>query len=407
VSIKLNQLCSLDESGVVLLELGLQPVSNRFFPYDSLDQTPRYPLSLNLCMESGLVHQRTPFPVAELKPQHNWLTCFEPEDHLDGMVETIKKLPGITKESVVGAYSFKDKSTLERLNNKGYKNIWCIDPKIDLGIEDDNANIETYQLVLEEKVIANILKRNGAADLFIIRHVIEHAYNLPVFIELIKKLIKPGGYIVWELPDCERALSIGDCTMIWEEHIFYFTTVTFKQLLYASGFEIVHFESIRYPLENSIIAIVKEATGDYDISEFEKSVIEREIERAQNYSNKIFTRSKDIRKKLMEIKNEYGPVAIFGAGHLTSAFLSILDVSDLIHCVIDDNPNKIGMKMPGCNLKIVSSEILYSNKIRSCLVGINPQNVSSLMSSHKKFIDDGGVFGSIFPDVDLGFDLFS
>ena len=91
----------------------------------------------------------------------------------------------------------------------------------------------------------------------IVRHVIEHSYDLTNFISAIKTLVRPDGFIVWELPDCQDALKNGDCTTIWEEHIHYFTSTTFKLLIQNSSFEILYFDSVNYPLENSIVAIVK------------------------------------------------------------------------------------------------------------------------------------------------------
>ena len=73
-----------------------------------------------------------------------------------------------------------------------------------------------------------------------------------LFINAVKELVISDGYFVWEIPDCERSLSMLDFTTIWEEHIHYFTSFTFKQMLENSGFNIIHYESVPYPLENSL-----------------------------------------------------------------------------------------------------------------------------------------------------------
>src|SRR3989338_2977552 len=140
----------LESSGELLVDRGLQPVSNRFLSVDDLTEVPRFPLQLRLCPDTGLVHQGKLFPVEELKPRYDWLTCFEPEDHLDGLVETLITLPGVTRESVFGAYSFKDDSTLRRLKDRGYDKSWRIDPEQDLCITDACANVETYQSVFTQ-----------------------------------------------------------------------------------------------------------------------------------------------------------------------------------------------------------------------------------------------------------------
>jgi hypothetical protein len=397
----ISQFENLESSGEELVDFGLQPVSNRFLPSDSLIEVPQFPLQLNICNDTGLVHLSKPFPVDELKPRYDWLTCFEPEAHLDSLVEKITKLPGINQDSVVGAYSFKDDSTLQRLKNLGYNNIWRIDPAQDLGVEDNCANVETYQSMATPAKSEKIRERYGAADVLIVRHVLEHAYNLPAFIQFIKLLIKPEGYIVWEIPDCERALSAGDCTAVWEEHIFYFTSCSFKQLLYASGFGIVHYESVSYVLENSIIAIVQNAPLEVTIPDIEKGKIDIEVNRARNFVETIVQRRIIVRKKLEDVRRNNGPIAIFGAGHLSVAFLSLMGVADLIRFVVDDNPNKKGLLMPVGSLKIVGSDALYSENIRLCILGLNPENQPKVMSNNMKFAERGGIFVTIFPSSDL------
>jgi hypothetical protein len=196
------------------INLGLQPVSNRFYPLESESFVPKFQLSLIINPKNGLIKLDTLFPVKELKPRHDWLTNFEPEDHLDKLVEDLIKLPGINIDSVIGAYSFKDDSTIKRLNSKGYNNTWRIDPESDLGV-DKFANIETYQQEFTLNKSRKIKEEYGEADILLVRHVVEHAYDISDFVKSIRLLVKPTGYIVWEWPSCEKYLLHGDCTMIW------------------------------------------------------------------------------------------------------------------------------------------------------------------------------------------------
>lgn len=393
----IKQLKNLESSGKLLINFERQPISNRFLSANSLTEAPRFPLQLRVDLHTGLIHQGKPFPVAELKPHYDWLTCFEPEDHLDELVQELIKLPGVSHASVFGAYSFKDDSTLDRLEKLGYRNNWRIDPARDLGIFDPCANVESYQCALTPYKVEEILTHHGPADVFIVRHVLEHAYDLPEFIEAIRHMVSPGGYIVWELPDCQRAFSTGDCTMVWEEHIFYFTSVTFKKLLIDSGFSIFHFKSVSYPLENSLVAITQEAQINKNRVKADPHLVAEEIVRAQMFVQIFARRRIDIRKKLESLHKERGAIAIFGAGHLSVAFISLMQVEDLIVFVVDDNPNKKGLHMPVGKLPIIGSEALSTGEIKVCLLGLNPQNHEKVIAKHRRFLEQGGIFASIFP----------
>lgn len=396
----IDTLKNLSSSGELLIDLGDQPVSNRFLVPSDGSSAPFFPLQLRIEINTGLVHLGNPFPVEELKPRYEWLTCFEPEDHLDAMVDTIIGLPGVSIESVFGAYSFKDDTTLRRLENKGYHKTWRLDPAKDIGVADPCANVETYQVVLTEIKAEEIALSKGAANVLIVRHVIEHANDLPEFIAAMKALTKPDGYIVWELPDCERAFATGDCTTIWEEHTFYFTGYTFRELLRAAGFDIVYFESVPYPFENSIVAIVKLGTRQ-PIEVVDNKILQHQVNIARNFVSSIEVRKRIVKGKLGYLKEKYGLIALFGAGHLSVAFLSIMGVADLIDFVIDDNPHKKGMLMPIGKLEILGSKSLYTKNVKICLLSLNPSNQPKVIAKHEQFISQGGRFASIFPGGDL------
>ena len=388
----------------LFLDLGMQPVSNMFTKPNSTETNPHYPIRLMLEKDTGLIRLENPFPVKEVKPRYEWLTCFEPEDHLDAMVEKILELPGINKESVFGGYCFKDDTTLARFKAKGFENQWRIDPQKDLGVLDPCANIETFQSLFNVIKAREIRRQRKFADVMIVRHVVEHAYDLKEFITAISALTHPAGYIVWELPDCESALDKGDCTTIWEEHIHYFTRFTFKNILENFGYNIVHYESFPYALENSIIAITKNNKQGKTNVLPNQNAINKECERAYQFAEKINKQKNVLQSKLRKFKESRGPIAMFGAGHLSVAFISIMDIADAIDFVIDDNPHKKGMIMPVGDLEIVGSDALYSRDVKLCLLGLNPLNQPKVTIKHLSFTKGDGIFASIFPGTTLDLD---
>lgn len=389
----------LSSAGRPLIDFGPQPVSNRFLSSVGGTSAPSFPLALRVNEEDGLIHIAEPFPIDELRPRFSWLTCFEPEAHLDNLVNRLISLPGISKESRIGAYSFKDDTTLRRLEKRGYKNTWRIDPAADLGVADPLANVETYQLHFHPAQAEKIRARRGASDIFIVRHVLEHSYDLAGFLQACKDLVRPGGYIIFEVPDCARALELGDYTTVWEEHVFYFTPETLRSALDAAGFQIDHFESVEYPFENSLVAITR--ATDAPATVFPPKAAKVEIARAEQFARSFKGRQESVRGRLEKARSEIGPIAMFGAGHLSVAFLSLMGISDLIDFVVDDNPNKRGMRMPVGNLPILGSQALYDRRIRVCLLSLNPQNQPKVIADHAHFVGAGGKFASIFPGSDL------
>ena len=80
----------------LLLDIGLQPVSNRFRESNS-EGISNFPLSLSISKQSGLIRLDNPFPVKEVQPRFDWITCYEPEDHLDRLVKNHPYLSDIAQ----------------------------------------------------------------------------------------------------------------------------------------------------------------------------------------------------------------------------------------------------------------------------------------------------------------------
>ena len=73
------------------------------------------------------------------------------------------------------------------------------------------------------------------------------------------------------------------------------------------------------------------------------------------------------------------------------------EVEDAIDCVIDDNPHKRGLFMPGSRLPIVGSSALLERGIRLCLLSLNPIGEQKVIEKNAAFVAAGGAFASIFP----------
>ena len=131
-----------------------------------------------------------------------------------------------------------------------------MDSKKDLKIMNKNANLETIQSKINNKVIRRLKKKNGNQDVIIVRHILEHTHDTLEFISALKGIVKNNGYIIFEVPDCAQGLKINDYNTLWEEHLMYFTKFTLNNSLKLSGFKIHYFEKYKYPFESVLISIV-------------------------------------------------------------------------------------------------------------------------------------------------------
>jgi hypothetical protein len=376
-----------------LIDVGRQPICNRFLS-DAAAPQYSYPMVVGQCDACRLVQISDPVPAREVLPRFDWITYNEPEPHLDAVVERIARLPGVGKASRICGVSFKDDSTLARFERLGFGNTWRIDPAADLGIREAGIGVETIQDRLTPQTAARLREKRGVSDVVIVRHIVEHAHDLRGFMAALKGLVSPTGYVVLEAPDCERAFERHEFTTLWEEHIVYFTPETYRRTLANCGFALVDFVVYPYPFENSLVAIARPDERAVRAAASPAPAAERA--RFHKFAQALPEYGEKIRRYLEDYRRRHGKIALFGAGHLAATYVNIFRLTPLVEFVVDDNPNKQGMFMPGSALPIRGSAALVEENIKLCLLGLSPQSEDKVVAKQGRFVERGGTFASIF-----------
>src|SRR5690349_6922737 len=110
--------------------------------------------------------------------------------------------------------------------------------------------------------------------------MLEHAHDLRLFLEAINRLVKPTGFVVFEVPDCETPFSNCDYSILWEEHIFYFMPETLRFSLKRAGFEVRDLQRPPY----SIVAIARSAQKVDDQATIPQQLLAPEVKRLENFA---------------------------------------------------------------------------------------------------------------------------
>lgn len=387
-------LCKRDQVRT-LLDFGPQPICNRF-PTSPDEKEALFPMRIGQCQACGTVQSTAPLPAAELKPFYDWITYNEPEGHLDRLADDIAALPGLTKESTICGISFKDDSLLRRLRERCYPRTWRLDPATDLGISEAGIGVETIQDRWNPSTARKVAQSRGKADVVIARHIWEHTSDPANFVAALKELATPRGYIVLEIPDCERALESCDYSTVWEEHTIYFTPATFRGAVPACGLSLIYFKSFPYTLENSLVAI-GQLNGEGTRNDSAGIELEKEKERAEKFAHGLAGQREKMGDYFARFRRERGRIALLGAGHLAATFINLLQVTEHFDCLVDDNPHKRGLFMPGSRLPIYESKALLDRDIKLCLLSVNAETEDRVIQKNHAFTQAGGTFHSIFP----------
>src|SRR3990167_2281493 len=376
-----------------IIDFGQQPVSHHYL-YTQKEAAFTYAFQLGMCTACGLVQLINPPSMEETKPLFSWISFSEPENHLDWLVEKLSQLPGVTTSSQFCGVSVFEDSLLERLNKKNFLRTDCLTYDKNLG-NATHAVIKTISLYAKHQNLSQLF--HDRPHVLIIRDILEHAHDPLSFMQTIKEIVDPDGYVVFEIPDYQRTFISCDYSTLWEEHIIYFTPYTFETCLKRGGFMFHSIDSYAYDAQDYLIAIVKpshqmESNVIHDDQDALFSAQQLMMHYAERYSQQ-----KNWFKNVLSQYQKQGKIALLGAGHLGCHFVNLMDVQHLIDFLVDDHPHKRGMFMPGSRLPVVSSSILDEEHVMLCLLSLNQESEKNFIEKNKKFIERGGTFASIFP----------
>jgi len=384
------------------LDFGPQALTNRFLRSPA-EAEYLHPCKLGVCHHCGTLQLESPVPVDEMRPQFDWISYNEPESHLDEVAQVLTRLSGVSPESTIGGLTYKDESTLKRLNRLGFPNTWLADAREDLGVESPLGGIESIQDRLTIPTAARLADKFGRPDVLLVRHVLEHSYDIHEVLRSTWALAKPGGYVLFEMPDARKALERSDYTTVWEEHLFYFTPATLRQCFATAGFEVAYLNRFYYSQEDVLVAVVTPAANSYPLP-LSVQELGFEIDRADRFI-RSFPRVRDrIRGTVGGFARGRGKVAMLGAGHLSGAFINLYGLEGMVDFVADDNTKKHGLYMPGSRVPILPSSELVNRDIKLCLMTVRAEIEDAVAAKNLAFTARGGVLASVFPESKYALD---
>jgi hypothetical protein len=235
------------------------------------------------------------------------------------------------------------------------------------------------------------LTQDGLFDIVITRQVLEHITNLQEFGLSLNSLLKPGGFLVIEVPNSIQNLMNYDYAL-WEEHVNYFTPFTLKTYLSSVGFETIdEWCSIFSGECLSVIARKVEP-----VSHFDRRFAENEIITWKNWSDK-FKIFKDSINEEVEILSTDKPVILYGIGARSSVFVNFLGLSNSLAFAVDDAPSKQNKFMPHSKTEIISlsHDNITGGGEYLILLGVNAENEKKLIKN--SFFVKQNSFISILP----------
>lgn len=372
-----------------LLDFGSHPIAHHYLSQQHT-KAPVYPVRLYFCQGCGLIQLADSAPQETLYSRYFCLSSWKHQPHLGRIAELVDGLPGLEKSSRILELGSNDGIFLGALKRRGYHNLLGVEPAEDAAQAAAKNGIETLRIYFDLKAACDILRERGKFQLIVARQTLEHISRLKEFMQAICALLSPGGYIIIEVPDFSLNLAAPDYT-IWEEHLNYFTPETLGAFLEASGFEIIHRETVLFS-GRAMIAIGRYGGKGSGVPVYQCPLPLSEEVLAYQHSWPLFRRA--FRDYLASQRVKAGAICLYGAGSRASSLINFTGIAPYIDFVADDQPEKQGKYMPGSRLPILPSSALEKERPGLCLLAVNAECEEKVVKRHPDF---KGSFLSVLP----------
>lgn len=202
-------------------------------------------------------------------------------------------------------------------------------------------------------------QRHGAltGDLVVCRHTLEHIAQPAAFLRELRAGIgaRSDAVVVFEVPDVARVLREGAFWDVYYEHCVYFTPGSLARAFRTAGYAP---ERLELAFDDQYIHLGAYPTGNDTTALALEEPVAAVVELAAAFERKLDETRRHWRDLLRGVRADGRRSAVWGAGSKGVGFLAGLGLGDEVECVVDVNPAKQGMFMPGTGQPIVAPERL-------------------------------------------------
>lgn len=194
----------------------------------------------------------------------------------------------------------------------------------------------------------NFIHPQGPFDAVITREVMEHVPQPVEFLKNIRNQLKPGGVLLVEIPNFEKALQEARFYDMFPDHISYFTKSTLTATVLNAGY---HQPLIHYGMDDEFIFATAIALP------FQSDHLKGAVPAIHN--------------DLKTLGENYKSIVVWGAGGKGIAALASAPTLHGIKYVVDSDPFKQGKFLPGSGLLVNSPDVLFKDQTVDLLLITN------------------------------------
>ena len=350
------------EDSVEFLNLGNQPLANKYPKKEEFEKEDFFPLAMLFCPRCKNVQLGTVISRERMFVDYYYLSSVNP-----GLVRHFEKLAQkLSGAKFVLDVGSNDGILLKPLMDLGVRALG-VDPSENVSKIANDQGLTTLAAFFDAPTAEKIKKEFGQPDVVVASSVFTHLENPHQFIEDVKKVMTENGDFIIEVEYIGNILKDIQFERFYLDRIFYYSLTSLKNLFESHDMYIYDVENIE-PHGGSIRVVARNNSYQTAPKDSVRKFIEEEElsltpAKLDDFRKEVEKNIKAFRNKLEEYKQSDLKVAGYGSPARVATICNYGNIGPaLIEFIVDDSPLKQNRFSPGTHIPIVPKEHLDAHR---------------------------------------------
>jgi SAM-dependent methyltransferase len=392
-----------------VIHLGDSPISEKYTAAkDSPEKQVRVPLDLYFCNHCTHVQL-----IDVVDPDYLWADfTFKTSNnralvsHFDDYALNSIRFSGANATDLIVDIGSNDGTLLKAFQKRGLNNVLGVDPAEEIATLANSEGVPTIIGYLNFVTTARILEQHGKAKIVTANNVYAHVDDLSGMTKAITRLMRLDGVFIFEVSYLLDVVQKNLIGTIFHEHLCYHSIRALIPFLDKHGLKLLRVERGKEQ-GGSIVCyaqfkeVLQRENGSVSkLLDLEEQSHLGDSKTLVEMSARLETVKAKVRALLNELRNEGHVIAGFGAARAGTTLLSYFEIGELVDYLVDDNEGKHYRYSPGDQLQVLPTAEIYSRKPDYLLI-LAWIHADNIIKSHARFLENGGAFIRIFPEVEV------
>ena len=347
-----------------IIDFGKMPIANGFLNKKDFKSEFFYNMGVSFSKDISLLQLNShPRPEMMFNKNYPFFTSSSKfmTKHFNNYANWAKKnyaRKNITKIIEIGS---NDGTFLKNFRKKNFKHLGFEPSKNVSEIAKING-INSVTKFFNRKNLRGHENFVNKTDIIFGANVVCHIPDLVEFILTCDLALNENGKIIFEEPYLGSMYKKISYDQIYDEHIFMFSISSIKKIFDIFDFQLIdvlpqntHGGSMRYVLKRKRSKLNNKIKKYLDI---EKNENISNITGALKFKKNCQLSREKLQYKLNDIKKKGNFICGYGATSKSTTILNYCNIdSNIIDCIFDTTPNKIGKYSPGMHIPIIDYKV--------------------------------------------------